>query len=270
MVCADTFLFLSKLLPEIVFPLTLTFLSLLIVLLGGPLARWRRALLAGAISILWLGGNGWVSEALTRSLERQYLPDADPPTADAIVVLGGATEPAVPPRTEIELVGDGSNRLVHAARLFQRGKARLILVCSGRSEYAIRETPEAPDMAEVLRFFGVPKAAILEEDRSRNTFENAVEAKRMLGPLGLHRILLVTSALHMPRAVGLFRHQGFEILPSPTDFKVVDIKPRRSGLSLAEAVFSALLPSADALASTTKALREHLGIVVYRALGQLS
>jgi uncharacterized SAM-binding protein YcdF (DUF218 family) len=266
---ADSFVYLSKLLPEVVYPLTLAYLSLFVVLFGGPLARWRRAVLASAIGVLWLGGNDWVSEALTRSLERQYLPEADPPAAGAIVVLGGATEPALPPRTDVEL-GDAGERLMHAARLFQRGKAPIVLVCAGRPEYSARPTPEAPDMAEVLRRFGVPKDAILEEDRSRNTFENAVEAKRMLEPLHLHRILLVTSALHMPRAVGLFRHQGFEVVPAPADFKVVDVQRRSSDLPFARILLSALIPSAEALAATTKALREHLGIAVYSALGLCS
>jgi len=266
---AGWFLYLSKLLPELVFPLTLAFFSLLIVLFGGPLAHWRRGLLAAAISVLWLGGSGWVSDALTLSLERQSLPDADPPAADVIVVLSGGIEPTLALREEIEVLGEARSRMVHAARLFERGKAPLVLVCSGPAENPLTSA-EAPDMPELLGVLGVPKDAILEERRSRNTFENAVEAKRLLEPLGLHRILLVTSALHMPRAVGLFRHQGFDTVPAPTDFKVLYAQRRWRDLPLARLIFSAFVPSADALASTTNALREHLGIVVYRALGLIS
>ena len=264
---AGWFFYLSKLLPEFAFPLTLAFLALLIVLFSGPLAKWRRALLIAAISLLWLGGNSWVSDALTVSLERQYPPDPDPPVADVIVVLGGGIEPPVASRAEIEALGFARSRMVHAAQLFQRGKAPRVLICSGSGEDPLHNSAEAPELSELLRALGVPKEAILEERRSRNTFENAVEAKRVLGPLGINRILLVTSALHMPRAVGVFRQQGFDTVPAPTDFKVLYRPHRWHDLTFPGMIFSALIPSADALVSTTNALRERLGIAVYRALG---
>jgi uncharacterized SAM-binding protein YcdF (DUF218 family) len=95
--------------------------------------------------------------------------------------------------------------------------------------------------------------------------ENAVEAKRLLEPLAARRILLVTSALHMPRAAALFRGQGFEVVPAPTDWMVVHDNPRSAA---GRALW--LLPTAEGLAVTTRALREWLGLGVAFALGWLA
>jgi uncharacterized SAM-binding protein YcdF (DUF218 family) len=264
----DAFVYLSKILPELVFPLALAWLLCVGAFLGRGLSRRRRASLGLAIALLWLAGNGLVAQALVRSLERRYLPDPDPPAVPAIVVLGGVTQPALPPRTAVE-IDDGGDRLLHAARLYRAGKAPRVLICAGRPGFGTYGVPEAADMVAILGLLGVPEDAILQEARSRNTYENAVEAKRVLEPLGIRRILLVTSALHMPRAVGLFRHQGFDVVPAPTDFQVVDVDRSWRDQGVLYVATSLLLPNAEALASTTRALRELLGLAVYRVLGRL-
>jgi uncharacterized SAM-binding protein YcdF (DUF218 family) len=90
----------------------------------------------------------------------------------------------------------------------------------------------------------------------------------MLEPLGVKRILLVTSALHMPRAVGLFRHQGFDVIAAPADFRAVAWS-ERSGLFAEDPRYFLLqaIPEAETLAYTTSALREWIGIAVYRTRG---
>jgi uncharacterized SAM-binding protein YcdF (DUF218 family) len=266
MVTSGPFLFLSKLLPELVLPLGATFLLLIAALAFGSTRRRQRILVGSALLVLGVGSSGCVSELLVRSLERRYPAPAELPTAPAIVVLGGGTEPVIPPRTDVEL-GPGGDRLLHAVRLHRAGKAPVILVCAGRVEWSAAPRPEAADMAELLRFMGVPADAILEESRSRTTYENAVEAWRVLQPLGVRRILLVTSALHMPRAVGLFRRVGFDVVPAPTDFQVVDAPPPGDDFPWLEQRALSALPNARNLASTTLALREWMGIGVYRALG---
>jgi uncharacterized SAM-binding protein YcdF (DUF218 family) len=137
-----------------------------------------------------------------------------------------------------------------------------VLACGGSLDGT---PPEASDLATLLRFLGVAPEAILEDARSRTTRENAVEARRLLDPLAARRILLVTSALHMPRAAALFRGQGFEVVPAPTDWLVVESGPRsRLGVALS------LLPNVESLAVTTRALREWLGLAVARTLGWLA
>jgi uncharacterized SAM-binding protein YcdF (DUF218 family) len=203
-----------------------------------------------------------VSERLAGALENRTAPLASSESpADAIVVLGGGVMPARPPRTAPEL-SDAGDRVLEAARLWRAGRAPLVVACGGSLDGT---PPEASDLATLLRFLGVAPEAILEDARSRNTRENALEARRLLDPLGARRILLVTSALHMPRAAALFRGQGFAVVPAPTDWLVVDPGPRsRLGVALS------LLPNVESLAITTRALREWLGLAVAGALGWLA
>lgn len=261
------FVTLSRVLPEFVLPLFLacTLLAASLVAWGRP--RLRVGFVAMALCLLLVASCGPASAALGRSLEWRYLPLAVMPRVDAIVVLGGATRPVIPPRVAVEVDASGS-RLFEAARLYHAGIAPLVLVAGGGFGPAAESTSEAPEMAQVLRQLGVSDSAMVLEEASRNTFENAVEARKVLAPRGALRIALVTSALHMPRAVGLFRHQGFDVVPAPTDFNIIETPEAHE-----RSVFvwlQRLIPSASSLAYTTRALREYLGIAVYRALGRIS
>lgn len=260
----DRFLLIvAGLLPIAVYPLSVACVCLAVAVLA-PLRPARRRAFAGVgLCVLLVASCGPVARSLGRSLEWQYPPSADPPHADAIVLLGGFTMPARPPRQRIELDQDG-NRLLGALALYRAGKAPMLYVAGGRLDVFETLGPEAPDIAALLGELGVPKDALVLETSSRNTYENAAEAKRMLGPRGVRRILLVTSALHMPRAAGLFRHQGFDVIPYATDFHVVELGQDESGGAWSLLDF---VPRATSLAYTTRILREWLGIAVYRARG---
>jgi len=256
-------LVLSGLLPIAVYPLSVACACLAVAVLA-PLRPARRRALAGAgLCVLLIASSGPVARGLGRSLEWQYPPPADPPAADAIVLLGGFTMPARPPRQRVELDQD-ANRLLGAAALYRSGKAPTVYIAGGRLDLFEAFGPEAPDIASLLNELGVPDSAIVLEQSSRNTYENAVEARRILEPRGVRRILLVTSALHMPRAAGLFRHQGFEVIPYATDFHVVELSDDAGGSAWS---LLDLVPRASSLAYTTRILREWLGIAVYRARG---
>jgi uncharacterized SAM-binding protein YcdF (DUF218 family) len=265
---SDLFFAASKTLPDFLFPLSIAFLIVILVAAFGGAGRRGRQALAAAALLLWLAGSDFVAEPLVRSLERRVLPERELGSAEAIVVLGGGAGPALPPRTTVEL-GDEGDRLLHAARLWRDGRAPVVVVCGGRSNPSLTREPEASAMAEMLRFLGVPAEAILEERASRNTWENAVEAHRLLEPRAMRRILLVTSAMHMPRAAGMFRHVGFEVLPAPTDFRSVDRQGSTFDEGVVRGIVGVLLPSADSLAQTTHVLREYLGLAVYAMLGRL-
>ena len=164
---------------------------------------------------------------LVSSLEWRYLPQGDLPTADAIVLLGGGTRPQLPPRPMSEM-NEAGDRMVYAARLYHEGKAPIIVPSGGFIELFGSTVPETEAMAQLLTELGVPDDAILRESKSRNTHENAVEVWALLEPLGIRRILLVTSAMHMPRSVAIFERQGFEVIPAPTDFLVTQEEPGRT------------------------------------------
>lgn len=254
-------LFLTKLATWLTFPFSLAGLALLAALLRRGLRPGARALVALALALLWGGGCRWTSESLARSLERLSRSPAPGVAAEAIVVLGGGVQPAVPPRRAVEL-SDAGDRVLEGARLWREARAPRVVVSGGRFDPTERPESEASEMAELLRFLGVPPEVILEQGRSRNTREDALLVRALLEPLGVRRILLVTSALHMPRASALFRAQGFEVVPAPTDYVAVDVAGRSTGLSLLT-----LLPTAESLGLTTRALREWLGLLVARALG---
>jgi uncharacterized SAM-binding protein YcdF (DUF218 family) len=96
----------------------------------------------------------------------------------------------------------------HAAALYRAGKARWVLLSGGNPPGDENVAPEAEAMAEVLRALGVPASAMRLEGRSRNTLENAVLSLALVRQVGARRVLLVTSALHMPRRSPCFRRSS--------------------------------------------------------------
>lgn len=258
---SGTLIFLYKIATWLVLPFSLAGLALLAVLLTGRVRGWGRIAVALAFLALWGGGCRWTSENLVWSLERFSRPPAPGVGADAIVVLGGCMQQALPPRRAVE-ISDAGDRVLEAARLWREGRAPRLVVTGGPWDASQHPYSEASAMAELLEFLGVPAEVILQESRSRTTRENALEVKGVLEPLGVRRILLVTSALHMARAVALFRAQGFEVIPAPTDFVVAEIGRRSFQLEVLT-----LLPNVDSLSLTTRALHEWMGIAVAAALG---
>lgn len=258
---SQVFLFLSKLATWAVMPFSIAGLAILAVLVAGGGRRWARVLLGLALLCLWGGGSRFVSEPLVRSLESYSRPPAPDIRSDAIVALGGGVQAAIPPRRATE-VSEAGDRVLEAARLWREGRAPWIVVTGGRWDESEKPHTQASSMADLLRFFGVPRDAILLADRSRTTREDALEVRAELAPRGFTRILLVTSALHMRRATALFRAQGFEVIPAPTDFIAIDVPERSFQLEVLTS-----LPNVDSLSLTTRALHEWLGLTVGAALG---
>jgi uncharacterized SAM-binding protein YcdF (DUF218 family) len=260
------FVFLSKLLPPLVYPLGL---ACILILLGIVLWRrvtWQRVALVAALALLLVGGNRWVAGGLAYSLERQHLPPQEIPHAEAIVLLGGGTESQDAPRQIPELNSSG-DRVVYAAWLYRQGVAPNILVSGGLLDWTTLPTTPADDMAALLEFMDVPPEAIWKQSRSRNTYEDAVYCAEILRQKGIHKILLVTSAFHMPRSLHLFEAQGLEVVPLPADFNVTDSEWRSLTDTDIRQVILGLVPTADNLAMTAKMLKEYLGMAVYDMRG---
>ncbi|WP_035993061.1 YdcF family protein [Leptolyngbya sp. KIOST-1] len=263
------FLFLSKLLPQLIYPLGLACLLLgaaLVLIKRRP--GWARGAIALALVLLLVSSNNWVAARVIRSLEWRYPNTVDLPSAEAIVVLGGAIRAQFPPRPWIEVAEEG-DRVLHGARLYLAGKAPLLVFSGGRITWGQGQgRSEAEDMAELAEAMGVPPSAMLLEPNSLNTFENAVYTQVLLADRGIERILLVTSAMHMPRALAIFRNLGFEAIPAPTDFHVV-----QDSLDPAHSTWQGrilnLLPQTENLHYLSRALKEYLGLGVYRLKGWL-
>lgn len=255
------FLFLSKLLPLLVYPLGL---SMLLLVFAWFAWKRRRRLARGAIAIaffiLWISSTPLLKDALMGSLENRYIPQGELPRAEAIVVLGGATRSQNPPRPWVD-VNESGDRMIHAAQLYRAGKAPKVILSGGRINWRGDGQPESADMAELMVFMGVPKDAILQDPESLNTRQNAVNVQQIVereqieGPL-----LLVTSGFHMPRSMAIFRKLGMEAIPAPTDFLVAEGDTLKS---TAQARLLSLLPEVENLWLTTKAIKEYIGFVIY-------
>lgn len=262
------FLFLSKLLPIFFYPLGLACLLMSVTLvLIFKRSRWAFVPVTAALIALLLGSNGWVCSALVRSLEWQYIPAGELPAADAIVLLGGATKPAFSPRPMVDLSEEG-DRVLYAAKLYRDGKAPWIIASGGRIDWRGSGPPESQDMAALLSSFGVPPSAILQDPTSLNTYENAVNVRQILNTHNLQRVLLVTSAMHMPRSLLIFQRQGIEAIPAPTAFLITEQDIQEANSSI-QAILLNLLPDPERLHITTKVLKEYLGTFIYRLRGWL-
>ncbi len=270
------FLFWSKLLPLFVYPLGLACVLMvvaLVLLWRSP--RGAAAAIATALIVLLVASNGWVAQQMTRSLEQQAIAleeaatgrphGSELPEADAIVVLGGSTKPAEPPRPWVDLNDEG-DRVLHAIRLYQTGRAPKILFSGGRITWKDGGPSESADMAAIARAMGVPDAAILEEPDSLNTRENAVNSIAIMEREGIESILLVTSAMHMPRSVAIFQKLGVDPIPAPTDFIIAD-RDLQDINSSAAAVILNVMPDVDRLQRTTRVLKEYLGRFIYGLRG---
>lgn len=259
------FLFLSKFLPLFVYPLGLA-CALLAVAILLRRRRGQTALLIGILLVLWLGGNRWVEYGLVHSLESRHPAPTPLPSAPVIVVLGGGTRAGDPPRPFSE-ISEAGDRLLYAALLYKQGKAPHILVTGGSIEWRGPGNAEAEDMVAVLTLTGVPEEAIWVEPESRNTYENALYTRQMLAERGIDAILLVTSARHMPRSLRLFEHQGFTVIPAPTDYLTSDAEWAGLISSDLRNQLIQLLPDAENLYWTSDALKEYIGILIYSLRG---
>lgn len=253
----------AKLLTQFAYPL-LT--SLLLAGAGGLLlcTRYRGTggvLVGFALGWLWLWSTPVFSDWLRATLEQRYPPVLVEalPTADAIVVLGGTMQGARPPMRLYSNLEATADRVWYAARLFRAGKAPRILLTGGNLPWGGIEQPEADGMAELLEDLGIPKTALLLEGRSRTTEQNRDYSLPILHRLGVKRILLVTSALHMPRALRLFEATDLAVVPAPADFEVFD---RDNAHPLR------WLPDAQALADSSRAYKEYLGTWLLQLSGR--
>ncbi|HNQ87852.1 MAG TPA: YdcF family protein [Verrucomicrobiota bacterium] len=253
-------MFYYKIILLVLQPLGLACILMAAAVLVRKHQTWFRALLGGAIVILWGAGNGWVATGMARLLEWRHLGPEPLPAADVIVIVGGGLAPQLPPRRSIE-VDEAGDRTLFAARLYRAGRAPAVLCTSGIVPGSPREQPYAHDEAAMLMWLGVPQEAIWTEDQSRTTYENAKHGCALLRAHHVRRALLVTSALHMPRSMGVFRRSSPEIefIPAPTDFRVVSGPP----LPLLKQC-TRIVPSAANMQLSGEVLHEFGGILYYK------
>jgi uncharacterized SAM-binding protein YcdF (DUF218 family) len=263
------FAFLSKLLTPILSPLVVACALIAVTALSTRVRpRLARRAAVASLLILLLASSPWVSTLLVRCLEVRNIPRVPLPTAQAIVVLSSSAEPAIPPQPTVWIDGSTANRLLFAVKLYREAKAPLVILSGGRLPWQKALPPISEGMAEVIELMGVPKSALIQEPDSGNTYENAVDVKAILQTRNIHRVLLVTSAMHMPRALALFRHQGIDAIAAPCDY-LSGSPALVGGRWNWHSLLIGLIPDIDSLDVSTKAMRELLGIAVYHLAGLL-
>jgi uncharacterized SAM-binding protein YcdF (DUF218 family) len=243
-------------------PLSLTMVFLLLAFLLGFRARrgWSRAFLVLASLMLFATTFTTFGYALITPLEDRFQRPAEPARIDGIVVLGGAMDGEVNSvRNGFELNRSG-DRYVEALRLALAHPEARILVAAGPAALALDQEREAYAAQRMFTAFGVAPGRIILDDNSRNTEENAQFAKELAGDMTGQTWVLVTSAFHMPRSVGLFRMAAFPVIPWPADYLASGaegwrVKPDQP-------------PENVAVASI--ALREWVGLMGYKIAGKIA
>jgi len=249
-------LFLNKLLPIFVMPT-----GLAVLLLLAALVRRKWWLVVAALAVLYVGSLQIVSRALLGSLERPSIPvrvdDAGP--ADAVIVLGGIFSGPRMADGYIPNVADSVERLEAGIQLQLHHRAEWLIFTGARIPWEGRVTVEGEDSRRVALTRGVRADRILITGTVGNTWDEAKAMALMMRERHWQRVLLVTSAWHMPRAARLFRAAGVDFEPFPVDYR---IDPYRHVSPLD------FLPKGEALAETEIALREYYGRWFYALTGR--
>nr|WP_276081334.1 YdcF family protein [Methylobacterium sp. GC_Met_2] len=206
---------------------------------------------------LAIGGLAPLSEAVLLPLEQRFPAfPADGPPPTGIIVLGGGIESGLSEARAQVVVNDAGERPIYLADLARRfPTARLVF--SGGSGFIGGGISEADIVSRQADTIGVPRTRLILENRSRNTRENAIFTAALVLPKPGERWLLVTSAWHMPRAVGCFRQAGFTVDAFPVDYRT------RGWGDLTR--FNGF--ASDGLLQLDLGVKEWIGLVVYRWAG---
>lgn len=221
--------------------------------------RWARRLAVCALLLLYVLSIRPVSYTMAAALERVHPPPRflAAEQFDAIVVLGGGVRPEGGTRPVADLGTGSLRRLVCGISYFRQGLAPYLVLSGGNGNPYGPGPPEAEEMQKAAVVLGVPESALVLEPQSRTTSENAVNTKLLLDDRT--RILLVTSAIAMPRAVGAFRRQGFSVTPAPCDYIAGEL----------DLHVGSFIPDTSDLADSKAAIHEYLGLAFYSATGRI-
>jgi uncharacterized SAM-binding protein YcdF (DUF218 family) len=230
------------------------------LLLATRLARLGRRLMVASVVLLAICGFSPLGNLLLYPLESRFPSwDAARGVPDGIIVLGASIEPDLSVAHGTAIVRSAPDRIIVAAALAHRYPNARLVFSGGSANLVSNEAREADFAGEIFESLGIAKSRLAMERRSRNTHENAEFSKALVAPKQGERWLLVTSAFHMPRSVGLFRKAGFAVEPYPVDWRVGG---RDDLLAFANI-------AVDGLGRVDLAVREWIGLIAYRITGRI-
>ncbi|CAK0748170.1 DUF218 domain-containing protein [Gammaproteobacteria bacterium] len=227
---------------------------------GGPRGRhWGKkitvfmtVILVGLVLLpvdVWLG----------QPLERRFPIPSLPARVDGIIVLGGMTEPSVTSVWGQPKLNHAANRATEFVHLARRYPDARLVFSGGSGSILEADLPEAPVAREIFSRLGIPPERVLFEGQSRNTYENAQFSRASVHPKDGETWILITSAVHMARAVGVFRQQGWRVLPYPVAFFSGRNDEWPPSLDFAKTSFR-----------LDEILHEWVGLIVYYLTGRIS
>jgi len=246
-------------------------LAIMVILLGAGvmlsasrrhLRLGRQTVISGAVLYLVFMFSP-LAEFLIRNLEKQFQPMLSPPASpkvDRIVILSGYGEANFDFPVTSNLSDEMLGRLAEGIRLYRQVPAAKLIVSGGVVNRG--NGPVSGLMADFLRQMGVPADDIVVEGNSRNTYENLVEVRKLVGS---SPFILVTSAYHLPRAVGVARKLQMYPLPAPACIWALQHYPPQMSTAQWAAAFITgfAYPSTTRLARIQWAYHEHLGYLWY-------
>ena len=255
------FFYLSKIIWFLAQPLNLAIFllafSLLVALLG-----WRKlGGLTALASLLILVVSAWTSlgALMLNPLEERFPRPPLPDEVAGIIVLGGGFEGAINLARGGYDVNSGGDRFLEAAVLARRYPDAKIAVSGGTGTLVLEGEGDAVTAPKLFAALGVPASRLILETKSRNTYENVENLRQLVAPGPNETWLLVTSAFHMPRSMGLFRKAAFPVVAWPVDYRTSG----NEGIGLMRD------NPADSLQTTTMAIREWFGLVAYKFVGRI-
>ena len=231
-----------------------------LILLATRFASLGRKLAISALVLLAICAFSPLGKLLLYPLESRFPPwDAARGAPDGIIVLGGSIEADISAAHGTPVVRGAPDRIIAAAALALRYPNARVVFSGGSPNLISNDAREADYAGDIFESLGIARSRLIMERSSRNTLENAEFSKALLAPKDGERWLLVTSAYHMPRSVGLFRKAGFAVEPYPVDWRVGG----RGDL------FAFTDAAVDGLGRTDLAVREWMGLIAYRATGKI-
>lgn len=226
-----------------------------LVLRGTRFRRTARGAFVVGFAVLLIGGWTGAATLLIAPLEDRFprptLPEEAP---TGIIVLGGAIDTGLSTLYGDAEFVDGAERLVATAALARRYPSARIIISGGQGDGTGPDRPEADVTADLLEAWGISRSRMVLERASRNTRENAVMSYDIVEPARTDRWILVTSAFHMPRAIGCFRAAGWTGLTGyPVDYRGFRDAPLLGGQT-----------AAQGLELLDGAVKEWIGLAAYR------
>lgn len=231
-----------------------------VLLLPTRFKRTARTLMVASLVLIAILGLSPIGNFLIIPLENRFPQWRGTGEVTGIVVLGGAVTPEVSNFHNEVSLNESAERMTAAALLAAAYPRAKIIFSGGDAGLVRAEGTEAPLARKLLLGLGVPPERLISEDRSRNTAENAAFSKELAAPKPGERWLLVTSAYHMPRAIGVFRRAGFAVEAFPVDWRTVN----------GPASFRPFDSVADGLKRIDVAMREWVGLLMYWLSGRSS